>query len=44
MDLFINNEAHYTLQHHPMFGDLDKEAWGRLIYIHLNHHLKQFGV
>lgn len=43
LDLFVNNEEHYTLQHHPMFGDLDKDEWGRLIYVHLNHHLKQFG-
>lgn len=43
LELFINDENHYTLQHHPMFGDLDREEWGRLIYVHLNHHLKQFG-
>jgi hypothetical protein len=29
---------------HPSFGKMDKSQWGRLIYIHLDHHLKQFGV
>ena len=29
---------------HPVFGPLTKKQWGRLIYIHLDHHLKQFGV
>ncbi|MBU2493204.1 MAG: DUF1569 domain-containing protein [Bacteroidetes bacterium] len=31
-----------TVQH-PMFGYLNKKEWGRIIYTHLNHHLKQFG-
>ena len=29
---------------HPSFGKLSKKQWGRLIYIHLDHHLRQFGV
>ena len=29
---------------HPTFGKMDKNQLGRLIYIHLDHHLKQFGV
>ncbi|MCF8414367.1 MAG: DUF1569 domain-containing protein [Melioribacteraceae bacterium] len=28
---------------HAAFGDLSKSQWGRLCYIHLDHHLKQFG-
>lgn len=28
---------------HPVFGPLNKQQWGRIIYAHLNHHLKQFG-
>lgn len=28
---------------HPSFGQMDLKGWGCLIYIHLNHHLKQFG-
>lgn len=29
---------------HPVFGVMDKELWGEAMYIHLNHHLTQFGV
>src|SRR5471030_1036541 len=29
---------------HPAFGKLSKRAWGVLIYRHMDHHLKQFGV
>ncbi|MEO2204835.1 DUF1569 domain-containing protein [Paenibacillus pabuli] len=29
---------------HPFFGMLTSEQWGRGIYKHLDHHLKQFGV
>ncbi|TAH20110.1 MAG: DUF1569 domain-containing protein [Cytophagales bacterium] len=30
-------------QAHPLFGELNKEDWGRLIWKHLDHHLSQFG-
>jgi len=29
---------------HPVFGRLKGEEWGRLVYKHLDHHLRQFGV
>lgn len=29
---------------HPAFGALSNQDWGRLIYRHLDHHFKQFGV
>ena len=29
---------------HPFFGKLSPDQWGRGIYKHLDHHLKQFGV
>lgn len=29
---------------HPSFGPFSKSQWGRLIYVHLDHHLRQFGV
>ncbi len=28
---------------HPFFGKLSPEEWGRLMWTHINHHLKQFG-
>ena len=31
-----------TFQEHPIFGKLNKKEWGRLIWKHLDHHLRQF--
>ena len=31
------------LKTHPFFGELNRKEWARLIYKHLDHHLKQFG-
>lgn len=28
---------------HPFFGKLSGEEWGRLVYKHIDHHLRQFG-
>jgi hypothetical protein len=33
-----------NLHPHFIFGALSKKQWGRLIYMHLDHHLTQFGV
>lgn len=29
---------------HPFFGRLSGEQWGTLMYKHMDHHLRQFGV
>jgi hypothetical protein len=29
---------------HPGFGRLSRRAWGVLVYRHMDHHLRQFGV
>lgn len=29
---------------HPMFGKLTPEQWGKAMWKHLDHHLRQFGV
>lgn len=29
---------------HPAFGRLTSRAWGRLMFRHVDHHLRQFGV
>jgi Protein of unknown function (DUF1569) len=34
----------YKIHPHPFFGKLTTEQWGKGIYKHLDHHLKQFGV
>lgn len=28
---------------HPFFGKMEKKNWGRLIWKHIDHHLRQFG-
>lgn len=28
---------------HPFFGELSRKEWSRMIYKHLDHHLRQFG-
>jgi hypothetical protein len=33
-----------STQKHPFFGPMTDEQWGLLMYLHLDHHLKQFGV
>mgnify|MGYP001544792599 FL=1 len=32
------------LPEHPAFGRLSHRAWGVLLYRHMDHHLRQFGV
>lgn len=29
---------------HPAFGPLPTWEWGRMVYLHIDHHLRQFGV
>lgn len=36
-------QSNSNLRPHPFFGPLNQKDWGRLIWIHLDHHLKQFG-
>jgi hypothetical protein len=33
-----------VLQVHPLFGKLTNEQWGKGLYKHVDHHLRQFGV
>ncbi|MEC3641153.1 DUF1569 domain-containing protein [Bacillus sp. FSL K6-1012] len=39
-----NGPEKCTTHPHPFFGKLTSEQWGKGIYKHLDHHLKQFGV
>lgn len=40
---FIRTDAAFAFQPHPIFGQLTKTEWGRLLFLHTNHHLTQFG-
>ena len=31
------------LAEHPAFGKLNEKDWGRLVWRHIDHHLRQFG-
>jgi hypothetical protein len=45
INAFHKNGAETCTRHpHPFFGKLTSEQWGKGIYKHLDHHLKQFGV
>jgi len=44
MEQFIAQETSYQFARHPAFGSLSREKWGKLAYLHLDHHLRQFGV
>jgi hypothetical protein len=29
---------------HPIFGEMSEAAWMRWAYLHMDHHLRQFGL
>jgi hypothetical protein len=37
-------ERDFTGRAHPIFGAMSNEDWRRWGYLHLDHHLRQFGV
>lgn len=39
---FVDKEN--TADLNPMLGKMSKDDWARLDYVHMHHHLKQFGV
>jgi hypothetical protein len=44
LDYVVNHQDDYSFQVYPMVGQLSQKQWRKLIYIHLDYHLKQFGV
>ena len=44
IDGFACNPAGCTRHPHSFFGRLTPDEWARLMYKHLDHHLRQFGV
>ncbi len=38
------SESNGPFRENPFLGKLTKDEWGKLCYLHSNHHLKQFGV
>lgn len=39
-----NTPSDFSFGMHPLFRQMDRKQWGKLIYKHLDHHLRQFGV
>jgi hypothetical protein len=37
-------EDHYKGLEHPLLGGLSSKEWSNMLYKHLDHHLRQFGV
>ena len=45
IDSFASQGAACCTSHpHPFFGPLEPEQWAILMYKHVDHHLRQFGV
>jgi hypothetical protein len=43
IDRFTRQPRDFELQLHPIFGRLTEEEWMRWGYLHMDHHLRQFG-
>jgi len=41
---FVNQPDDKPFFPNPVFGNLSRRAWGRLMWRHLDHHLRQFGL
>lgn len=42
-DHFTRQPRDYQWQPHPHFGQMTETEWMRLAYLHMDHHLRQFG-
>lgn len=40
---FTSRSRDFQWQPHPHFGQMSEKEWMRLAYLHMNHHLRQFG-
>lgn len=40
---FTDEKSDFTKWSHPFFGKLSRWEWSRWAYVHINHHLRQFG-
>jgi hypothetical protein len=44
LDRFVARGREARWVDHPVFGRLSAKQWGVLVYRHVDHHLRQFGV
>ena len=43
IDAFLAQPRTFQFQPHPMFGVMSDNQWMRWAYLHVDHHLRQFG-
>ena len=43
VDRFTRQPRDFQWQPHPHFGPMSDREWMRLAYLHMDHHLRQFG-
>jgi hypothetical protein len=43
IDRFSRSPSNFPWPPHPFFGRMSQSEWFRLGYLHLDHHLRQFG-
>ena len=43
VDRFTGRPRDFKWQPHPQFGQMSEKEWMRLGYLHMDHHLRQFG-
>jgi hypothetical protein len=41
---FARDGRDFRVSRHPMFGEMSEGDWLRWAYLHMDHHLRQFGV
>ena len=41
---FAEGEKSVTLTEHPFWGKMNHDDWNKLMWKHMDHHLRQFGV
>ena len=41
---FAQGQAAITISNHPFWGELSFEDWNKLMWNHVDHHLRQFNV
>lgn len=43
IECFVDEKTDCSNWSHPFFGRLTRREWSRWAYVHINHHLTQFG-
>jgi hypothetical protein len=44
IQLFADPNHQFQWHHHPIFGDMSETEWMRWVFLHVDHHLRQFGL